>query len=77
VPGGYAGGVAVNIFRRTQRLRAPLMPPYWWRGEQDAPPRPQQHGPDGTGIEYAVMSGPVRPEFDPCGAGPLKSGGNA
>jgi hypothetical protein len=83
----------MSIFRRAQSQRLPAPEPslFWSRGErrltppaEDMPPRPagrvRRLPRDDDGIPDAArdtMSGPVRPEWDPCGRGPLRSGESA
>ena len=58
--------------RRTDGPRAVTPPPAapW----PDMPPRPQLQEPASPFPPRGAMNGIVDPEFDPCGAGPIKNG---
>jgi hypothetical protein len=72
----------MSIFRRTgprpePRIPAPPLSAFWSGNVRRVTPLDNTRpvlSPD-PGLPERSMSGPVRPEFDPCGAPPLKRTG--
>jgi len=64
----------VTLFRRMGRRAAQAPPPASPR--PDMPPRPQRPRPPAESplADLGYMTGGVRPEYDPCGAGPIENG---